>query len=49
MAKSTAHYAVGRHNTVKVLPNYTKRTIRQIENAVKKRRASRTGRRYRAP
>lgn len=34
--------ASGRHTTVKVLPKYTKRTTRQIENAIKKRRASRT-------
>jgi hypothetical protein len=34
--------ASGRHTTVKVLPRYTKRTTRQIENAIKKRRASRT-------
>jgi hypothetical protein len=34
--------AVGRHSTVKVLPKYTKKTTRQIVNASKKRRASRT-------
>ena len=34
--------AVGRHTTVKVLPKYTKKTTRQIVNASKKRRASRT-------
>lgn len=34
--------AQSRHTTAKVLPKYVKRTIRQIANGTKKRRASRT-------
>ena len=36
--------AIGRHKNTKTLPRYAKRTVKQVEQAQKKRRASRTER-----
>jgi len=42
VAHSAEHVAQGRHKSAKVLPRYAKRTMRQVAQGAKKRRATRT-------